>query len=59
MLVASMNPCLLHKYAEPNAAGLEKLRDAMDRMNMSARAYDRILWGPRHRRPRGGFQTTD
>lgn len=43
MLVASMTPSLLHKYAEPNAAGLEKLRDAMDRMNMSARAYDRIL----------------
>ena len=43
MLVASMNPSLLHKYAEPNAAGLEKLKDAMERMNMSARAYDRIL----------------
>ena len=26
--------------------------DAMDRMNISARAYDRILWGPpHHRRP--------
>ena len=33
----------LHKYAEPDAAGLAKLRDAMERMNMSARAYDRIL----------------
>ena len=40
---AQMTPSLLHKYAEPDAAGLEKLRDAMDRMNMSARAYDRIL----------------
>ena len=40
---AQMTPLLLHKYAEPDAAGLEKLRDAMDRMNMSARAYDRIL----------------
>jgi magnesium chelatase family protein len=38
-----MTPSLLHKYAEPNAAGLEKLKDAMERMNMSARAYDRIL----------------
>ena len=38
-----MTPALLHKYAEPDAAGLEKLRDAMERMNMSARAYDRIL----------------
>ncbi len=57
MLVASMNPCLLHKYAELNAAGLEKLRDAMERMNMSARAYDRILWGlPRYRRPRRVFK---
>ena len=40
---AQMTPTLLHKYAEPDAAGLEKLRDAMERMNMSARAYDRIL----------------
>ena len=40
---AQMTPSLLHKYAEPDAAGLEKLKDAMDRMNMSARAYDRIL----------------
>ena len=28
---AQMTPSLLHKYAEPNAAGLEKLRDAMER----------------------------
>ena len=34
---------MLHQYAEPDAAGLEKLRDAMERLNMSARAYDRIL----------------
>ena len=40
---AQMTPALLHKYAEPDAAGLEKLRDAMERMNMSARTYDRIL----------------
>jgi len=40
---AQMTPSLLHKYAEPSTAGLEKLRDAMERMNMSARAYDRIL----------------
>ena len=38
-----MTPSLLHQYAEPGAAGLEKLKDAMERMNMSARAYDRIL----------------
>jgi len=40
---AQMTPTLLHKYAEPDAKGLEKLRDAMERLNMSARAYDRIL----------------
>ncbi len=40
---AQMTPTLLHKYAEPDAEGLERLRDAMERMNMSARAYDRIL----------------
>ncbi len=40
---AQMTPSLLHKYAEPNAAGLEKLKDAMDRMSMSDRTYDRIL----------------
>jgi len=40
---AQMTPTLLHRYAEPDAAGLEKLRDAMERMHMSARAYDRIL----------------
>ena len=40
---AQMTPTLLHRWAEPDAAGLEKLRDAMERMNMSARAYDRIL----------------
>ena len=40
---AQMTSSLLHRYAEPDASGLEKLRDAMERMNMSARAYDRIL----------------
>ena len=40
---AQMTPSLLHKWAEPDAAGLERLRDVMERMNMSARAYDRIL----------------
>ena len=38
-----MTPQLLHQWAEPDAAGLQKLKDAMERMNMSARAYDRIL----------------
>ena len=40
---AQMTPQLLHQWAEPDAAGLQKLKDAMERMNMSARAYDRIL----------------
>ena len=40
---AQMTSSLLHQYAEPDAAGLERLCDAMERMNMSARAYDRIL----------------
>ena len=38
-----MTSSLLHRYAEPDGAGLDRLRDAMERMNMSARAYDRIL----------------
>ena len=38
-----MTPKLLHLYAQPDAAGLELLRNAMNRLNLSARAYDRIL----------------
>ena len=33
----------IREYARPDAKGLEKLREAMARLNMSARAYDRIL----------------
>lgn len=40
---AQMTTRLLHRYAEPDKDGLEKLKDAMTRLNMSARAYDRIL----------------
>ena len=40
---AQMTPKLLHLYAQPDAAGLELLRNAMNRLNLSARAYDRIL----------------
>ena len=40
---AQMTPSLLHRYAQPDAAGLELLRHAMHRLNLSARAYDRIL----------------
>ena len=40
---AQMFTRLLHKYAQPDAAGLALLKDAMNRLNLSARAYDRIL----------------
>ena len=40
---AQMTSRLMHEYAEPDEAGLEMLRDAMTRLNMSARAYDRYL----------------
>ncbi|MEG0700661.1 MAG: YifB family Mg chelatase-like AAA ATPase [Muribaculaceae bacterium] len=40
---AQMSSRQLRKYAQPDAAGLAKLKEAMTRLNMSARAYDRIL----------------
>lgn len=40
---AQMTPSLLHRYAEPDAAGLQLLKDVMLRLHLSARAYDRIL----------------
>jgi len=40
---AQMNSKLLNKYASPDDAGLKLLKTAMDRLNLSARAYDRIL----------------
>ncbi len=40
---AQMNSRLLHAYAWPDADGLEKLKQRMNRLNMSARAFDRIL----------------
>ena len=40
---AQMTPQLIHQYAEPDKEGMEQLRQAMDKSNMSARAYDRIL----------------
>lgn len=38
-----MTSKLLHEYAVPDAAGLSLLKVAMQRLNLSARAYDRIL----------------
>ena len=40
---AQMESQLLHQYAEPDEKGLALLRTAMTRLNLSARAYDRIL----------------
>ncbi|MDE6010035.1 MAG: YifB family Mg chelatase-like AAA ATPase [Muribaculaceae bacterium] len=40
---AQMNSRLLHKYAWPDDAGLAKLKERMERLSMSARAFDRIL----------------
>ena len=38
-----MNSRLLHEYAWPDEEGLSKLKERMTRLNMSARAFDRIL----------------
>ena len=40
---AQMSPQLLNQFASPGDAGLKLLKTAMDRLNLSARAYDRIL----------------
>lgn len=40
---AQMSSRLIKKYATPDAEGLRILQDAMTRLDMSARAYDRIL----------------
>ena len=40
---AQMSSRMLQKYAQPDAEGLQLLKNAMNRLNLSARAYDRIL----------------
>lgn len=40
---AQMESKLIHMYAQPDTQGLNLLRNAMNRLNLSARAYDRIL----------------
>ena len=40
---AQMTSRLLHQYAQPDSHGMVLLRTAMERFNLSARAYDRIL----------------
>jgi magnesium chelatase family protein len=38
-----MTSKLLRKYCQPNEAGKELLNTAMEKVGLSARAYDRIL----------------
>lgn len=40
---AQMTERMIHLYAEPDAASLDMLRKAMERLSLSARAYSRIL----------------
>ena len=40
---AQMTERMLHEFAEPDAASMEMLRIAMERLKLSARAYTRIL----------------
>lgn len=40
---AQMSERMIHQYAEPGEYGIEMLRMAMERLNLSARAYNRIL----------------
>lgn len=40
---AQMTSRLMHRFAEPDRAGLNMLHEAMNRLDLSARAYDRIL----------------
>ena len=40
---AQMSERMIHQYAEPDEAGIQLLRTAMERLSLSARAYNRIL----------------
>lgn len=40
---AQMSSKQIRQYAEPDVQGIEMLREAMSRLQLSARAYDRIL----------------
>lgn len=40
---AQMNSRLIHAHAWPDEKGLAKLKEKMEKLNMSARAFDRIL----------------
>lgn len=40
---AQMTERMIHRYAEPDGASIQLLRTAMERLSLSARAYNRIL----------------
>ncbi len=40
---AQMNSRMMHKYAEPDEEGYKLLKIAMEKLSLSARAYDRIV----------------
>jgi magnesium chelatase family protein len=40
---AQMSPKLIRKFVEPDEAGIELIKNAMDKLGLSARAYDRIM----------------
>ena len=40
---AQMTERMIHEFAEPDEASIKLLRDAMERLKLSARAYNRIL----------------
>ncbi len=40
---AQMTERMIHQYAEPDESSLDLLRMAMERLKLSARAYNRIL----------------
>jgi magnesium chelatase family protein len=40
---AQITSRMLNKFCKPDAAGLQLLKNAMDKLSLSARAYDRIL----------------
>lgn len=40
---AQMHTRLIHQHAQPDSDGLLLLKNAMEKLNLSARAYDRIL----------------
>ena len=40
---AQMTERMIHQFAEPDEAGVEMLRIAMERLSLSARAYNKIL----------------